>query len=748
MTAEEIKDRGQRFFKAGQYSDAIPLLKSAAESYPHDESLWTKLVLAAHNCGQYEEAVLFAKRAIVYHPQSGWFWRELGDELIEIDHLAEAEKALNTARCLDNESDDLWRHFAKLYRKQNKLEKEIGALESLVMLDDATSTDLNQLGIAYYKQKHFAKALEFYRLSLEDNPSVYPLYNMGLVFNDPEISQDADAADAYRRALLLQSDYEPAKTRLESTKQKLIPLAKRALDAATGLMRSEDKFLFYISPFEALQLESIASIDEWDAKTIQRAKKRLLHEIELNDGRVSWMDDYPLDKSRAFAIVDELGDEDARRYHWAIFRNKHLLAFLTRGDIKHFLYSDDYMPRGTLEMLDSDSSFRAFLSKPFARQYNRVLSRAVERKLLPIIEILFDGRRWVEPEDDDICFEGTLQRLGKLAEQIEEIARRSTETPIAAAAVEDFLSRHSACEVLNLLPAAFRREQSRIVATIRQIAITCHNEHDDSEQSAAILKLCKKFHFKSVELNKQLEDDAAAIQNILKTKEKYKVFAGLKPINAAPSLRTTNGIGFTLYGRSDYDNATMSFVATYFFVFFGIPIFPIRRYRVSALDGGYRFFGSLPLSNANKWHFFISMASLTGLILYILASSGSDGSYTSSSASRPSAYRQQPLPSTSTSESKTVYRIPGYMQAELDKLSQQIDREKATAEHMSRQLETLDSDISRARLYLNQESQSDVDEYNSKVNAYNALLERLRAQNQLVNRLIDNYNEKLRQHGS
>ena len=34
-------------------------------------------------------------------------------------------------------------------------------------------------------------------------------------------------------------------------------------------------------------------------KVIQRAKKRLLQEIELNDGKVSWLDDYSLDKSCA-----------------------------------------------------------------------------------------------------------------------------------------------------------------------------------------------------------------------------------------------------------------------------------------------------------------------------------------------------------------------------------------------------------------------------------------------------------------
>ncbi len=748
MTAKELKETGQRLFKAGQYSDAVPLLKLAAEAFPNDESLWQDLILAARNSGQYEQALEFAKQAIRQHPSSDWLWRQLGNELTTADRLDEAEKALNKARSLNPNADWLWRYFVAVHRKQKNLEKEIEALENLCALDEATGTDLNQLGIAYYNHKNFAKAVEYYRLSAETEPNVCPLHNMGLVFSDPEVSQDSDAADAYRRALALQPDYEPAKERLDTTKRKLVPLAERALEAATGLIQSDDMFNFYISPFDVLQIESIDSVEELDVKIIQRAKKRLLQEIDLNDGKVGWLDDYPLDKSRALAIVDELDDNDKKRCHWAIFQNKHLLDFLTRGDIRHFLYADDYFPHETLELLDGEPEFRVFLSKPFARQYNLVLTRAIDRRLLPVVEVLFDGRRWVEPEDEDICLEGAFKRIRALVEQMEDMEQQSTETKITAAKIEGFLSCQSVPEIFNLLPTAFRGEQSRSVATIREIAVNCHNEHDDSEESAMILNLCKKFQFKNCDLNKRLADDAKAIEGILKEKEKQKVFANLKPIKAAPSLKTVNSIGFHLYGHADYDNATASYIATYFFVFFGIPIFPIRRYRVSSIADRYRFFGSLPLSVANKWHLFISLALLASLIIYIVANNASSGgSYTPTSAYRPSTYSQPSSPGTSTSESKTGYRIPSYIKAELDRDSQVIDREKAKVEQMASQLKNLEREIKQKELYLNQESQLDIDEYNSKVDAYNGLLERVRSQNRLVNRLVESYNEKLRQHG-
>jgi hypothetical protein len=108
------------------------------------------------------------------------------------------------------------------------------------------------------------------------------------------------------------------------------------------------------------------------------------------------------------------------------------------------------------------------------------------------------------------------------------------------------------------------------------------------------------------------------------------------------------------------------------------------------------------------------------------------------------AYSPALTPSTPASESKTVYRVPSNIMAELDRDSQVIDSERATAERMAEQLEGLEREIKQKEAHLDQTSQSDVDEFNRKVTAYNSLLERVRAQNLLVNQLIKSYNEKLR----
>ena len=553
MKAKEFKETAERLCDASQYQDAIPLLISAVEAFPENQGLWIDLVLAARKCRQHEQGVEYAKRGIGYLPESIYLWLVLGMQLTAIDQLDEAEKAINTALSL-NSDEEMGRTLNKMLgtvhlKRKNRLEKieknrleEIEARENIEELEDwddeADSTDLNKLGIAHHNLKQFAKALDCYQRSAAMQAAIAPLFNMGLVFNDPEVSQDADAADAYRRALALKPDYDRAKERLANTKLRLVPLAERARAAAVGLVQPDDRFRFYVSPFEVLQIHEIESAEGLDSKVIQRAKKRLLQELDLNDGRISWLHDYPLDKSRALAMEDELYDESMRRYHWAIFQNKRLLRFLALGDIEagggsvfsnttsltvsamkspieHFLYSDAYFPQETIELFEKDPGFRSFIGKPFAQQYNLILTRALERKLIPVIEILFDGRRWVEREHDDICFDGASRWAKEKTEWIEQKVRTAGQKKPNVLEVEKYLADNAIVEVFNLLPTWFRGEQSGFVAAMRSLAIACHNDHGDTDSSAKLLLLSDTFQFKSVGLNKQLEEDRAKVNEIL-----------------------------------------------------------------------------------------------------------------------------------------------------------------------------------------------------------------------------------------
>lgn len=95
-----------------------------------------------------------------------------------------------------------------------------------------------------------------------------------------------------------------------------------------------------------------------------------------------------------------------------------------------------------------------------------------------------------------------------------------------------------------------------------------------------------------------------------------RLYRDLTPISSAPSLRTINGFGCTLYGHTDDDMESGSYMATYYFVALLIPIFPICRYRVIYSGANsYRFLGKGPLRTFDKWHIAISI----GIIVWLFA---------------------------------------------------------------------------------------------------------------------------------
>lgn len=139
---------------------------------------------------------------------------------------------------------------------------------------------------------------------------------------------------------------------------------------------------------------------------------------------------------------------------------------------------------------------------------------------LPVVEVLFDGRRWVEPEDEDVCFEGAYKRIANLVEAMRAKANDGRERKFTLREMEDFFREHSLPELFNLLPTPFASGQKEFVAEIRSLAISCFNEHGDSELSKGVLNLCKRFTTRSVELAKRLEEDFKTIERMIAEEKK------------------------------------------------------------------------------------------------------------------------------------------------------------------------------------------------------------------------------------
>ena len=101
-------------------------------------------------------------------------------------------------------------------------------------------------------------------------------------------------------------------------------------------------------------------------------------------------------------------------------------------------------------------------------------------------------------------------------------AREGQERKVTIQELEDLLKTRCLPELFNLLPMAFRTPQSDLVAEIRSLAITCHNDHGDSDLSRSVLTLCKRFHFKDAELNQRLDEDYTTIDKMIAEERKHE----------------------------------------------------------------------------------------------------------------------------------------------------------------------------------------------------------------------------------
>jgi hypothetical protein len=321
--------------------------------------------------------------------------------------------------------------------------------------------------------------------------------------------------------------------------------------------------------------------------------------------------------------------------------------------------------------------------------------------------------------------------------------------------------------------------------TLRRLSLTVNNVGDMPKKALEITKTAKRFA-KSAECTQRLCEDETALQflilqreainasesnqfdqAILKLQEAKKyatpeeqktvdewieatrrraVLGGAKPIGAVPSMFTFNGIGTTLYGRRAYDKNTDTYIATLFFVFFFIPVFPIAAYRVKNVGGNrYQFYGKVPLT---KWAF-VPLAVVAGLILFAYASDSvsSLSQPTSSNSPRTSTS----VESTPNSSSQDVPSIS----SDKTRLSEWLNSEEVRLKNEESQISTLNAEIERERAYLHttyvslgdDPSQEQVDNYkglqarfNSRVSNYNALLDRHHSSVQRYNTEVQRYN--------
>jgi len=365
-----VIEEANRLRSINNHAEALRILDELLLEHPEDAVAWSTAALALRSLNRRKEAAEYIRESLKLFPAWANAWTRLGMVLCEDGETQEGRSALLHALRLEPGDPFTLRSLAELARNEKNFEEEISYLLEIHSNGQADANDLNAIGIAAFNNKDFSTAIQFYNASFAVKHSRRPLYNLAVLYNHPEVSQDVDATDCLRQSLALDPDYQLAKNLLGRITQRLVPLASQASEV-DNLLEEDEWFRFYLNPFEILGGIPPSENAEIDKKWVQSAKKRIKCELELEDGRLEPLGNVSLDKNRILECVDEMFDGERRGFHWTVFQTPHLLNFLTRGEINHFLFFGDNAPYHALDALASEG-FREWLSEPFASQYNLV----------------------------------------------------------------------------------------------------------------------------------------------------------------------------------------------------------------------------------------------------------------------------------------------------------------------------------------------------------------------------------------
>jgi hypothetical protein len=86
--------------------------------------------------------------------------------------------------------------------------------------------------------------------------------------------------------------------------------------------------MYYINPFKLLGITA-DNLSDVDSATINKAKRKLLAEIELSDTNAIIHSGVEFNKGDCHKAIDDLDNDNKREFHHFILQNKPLNNFLT-----------------------------------------------------------------------------------------------------------------------------------------------------------------------------------------------------------------------------------------------------------------------------------------------------------------------------------------------------------------------------------------------------------------------------------
>lgn len=398
------------------------------------------------------------------------------------------------------------------------------------------------------------------------------------------------------------------------------------------------------------------------------------------------------------------------------------------------------------------------LREALAVSKDSFISERIKEDLVTISKNVQEERiqKYLKPIED--AANTILQALSEVLESKKSSSEKKKDCDQAYRRYKsEVLSRvERLAQIADIDSETIKRARETAASCLRIISIRYHNDVEDPQSSEHLLKEALALS-KDSSIAERIKQDLATVS---KNAQEQRVWKNIKPIDKAPTLYTINGIGTKLYGRTDHDPATDSYIATLYFVVLFIPIFPIRRYRIK--DEGnntYRFLGKATLCSFDKWHRGIALF-LVGLFFVMSSldsrptSSVSPTAYTKLTNPTPYSIPETMPPNTTLDRTNTEnYDLKAQIESaktqlsiqeiELQKLSDKIDSYKSQIVSYAKKIQQIEDDHEAGYTVDSQDYENAIKRHNYYVELYNAELERYNSKYAEYKRLLDKTNAKV-----
>ena len=514
VKVEELINRSAQHLKTGNKEEALTTALAATKVDPLSSDAWWQLALVREALGDARNVIEPLRKTVELEDVADGAWAKLGKFLFQLGEKDESKEAcLNALALNEKQAIALLTIVDILLEEDNEDDDQstIKFLESLEEIGILTSGHRFRLANLQYRNEQPLLALANWK---EDVGNAAAEFNTGLCYNHYEINQGLDALDIWTLLNNRDSNYQPLEKVFPDLKQKMTTLRDKVLPQKSSYL-ARTPFEIYVCPFQILNIrsETDAYYETIQETEITKLKKSLLSEIELEDGKISWVKDLKLDKSRAIATVEDfLKNQDS---YAAIADQPRLRRFLTHGDIEHFTAIAGFDVLHAYFHFHVDPDLRMFVGKYFAPQFDRCITLAIKNKDFPVIEALMSGRRWIAPEQEDLCFEGARRSVRAMFPPLEKLLVEVKEREPKIDDLDSIFKKTGIIEILNLLPNYFDDVREEFSELVRSICLSIFEHHQNADLSKLVLKQIASLKFQSPRSIERLTRDNEQLDEII-----------------------------------------------------------------------------------------------------------------------------------------------------------------------------------------------------------------------------------------